>query len=163
MYFSKIQSTDKVEEGIIDSLASFSSWKVWGTETQTTQTLTDQLIEKNLTSDLYDLKHLHFFVFVYFFKILFCFVWPHCMTCRISIPRRGTEPGQLQWKCQVLTTGPPENSQSSFEWRILHKLQMCLFQPFVHNMIMPGKDLTYFKKTAVSGRMLKGGRRSRIS
>ena len=32
------------------------------------------------------------------------------MACRILVPRPETEPGPQQWKCRVLTTGPPGNS-----------------------------------------------------
>ena len=37
----------------------------------------------------------------------FC-VW--CTACRIFVPQPGIKPGPWQWKCQVLTTGPLENS-----------------------------------------------------
>ena len=43
------------------------------------------------------------------FKI-FSFFWLCHLACRILVPWPGTEPGPQQWKCRVLTTGPPGNS-----------------------------------------------------
>ena len=47
-------------------------------------------------------------------SVLFvCLFLPHCKVCRILAPQPGIEPGPLQWKRQVLTTGAPRNSQLS--------------------------------------------------
>ena len=35
-----------------------------------------------------------------------------CATCGILVPRPGIEPVPLQWKLEVLTTGPPGKSPS---------------------------------------------------
>ena len=37
----------------------------------------------------------------------FFFFWPYLAACRI--PNQGANPHPLQWKCGILTTGPPEN------------------------------------------------------
>ena len=44
-----------------------------------------------------------------FFLFLFL-IWPHLMAYRILVPQPGIESGPRQWKCRVLTTGPPGNS-----------------------------------------------------
>ena len=44
------------------------------------------------------------------FFFSFLFFWPCGTTCRISVPRPGTEPHPLQWKCGALTTGLPKKS-----------------------------------------------------
>ena len=38
---------------------------------------------------------------------MYPFIFFHCTACGILVPRPGTEPGPWQWKCRVLTTGPP--------------------------------------------------------
>ena len=43
------------------------------------------------------------------FVCLFVF-WPDCVAFRILVLQPGIEPGPWQWKCWVLTTGPPGNS-----------------------------------------------------
>ena len=55
-----------------------------------------------------------FFLFLsfYFFFLSF-FFWPRRAACRILVLQPGIEPRPLQWKCQVLTTGPPGNSQEA--------------------------------------------------
>ena len=40
----------------------------------------------------------------------FCF-WRHPKACEISVPQPGIELGPQQWKPQILTAGPPGNSQ----------------------------------------------------
>ena len=59
-------------------------------------------------------------------KRLFFFFWLRHMACRILVPCPGTEPRPQQWKCQVLTTGPPGNSQL---WLIFNKIReyMCVY------------------------------------
>ena len=44
-----------------------------------------------------------------FFLFLFL-IWPHLMAYRILVHQPGIESGPRQWKCRVLTTGPPGNS-----------------------------------------------------
>ena len=45
--------------------------------------------------------------------VLFFFFSPRHTACRILVPYPGIEPVPLQWRCGVLTTGPPGKSQ---EW-----------------------------------------------
>ena len=42
---------------------------------------------------------------------LFFFFWLHHSACGLLVSRPGSEPRPGQWKCQVLTTGLPGNSQ----------------------------------------------------
>ena len=37
--------------------------------------------------------------------------WTELKACGILVPRLGMKPVSLQWKCIILTTGPPGNSQ----------------------------------------------------
>ena len=43
--------------------------------------------------------------------VFLCLFWRPPEACEISVPQPGTEPGPQQWKPQILTTGPPGNSQ----------------------------------------------------
>ena len=38
---------------------------------------------------------------------------PRRAACRILVPQPGVEPRPLQWKCRVLTTGPPGKSHEA--------------------------------------------------
>ena len=55
-----------------------------------------------------------FILFYYSLKqtSLSFFFWVHSAACRISVPQP-CELGPQQWKCTVLTTGPPGKSQTS--------------------------------------------------
>ena len=49
----------------------------------------------------------------FFCFVLFFFLWPHCVACRILVSWPGVEPGPRQWRRHVLTTEPPGNSQQA--------------------------------------------------
>ena len=53
--------------------------------------------------------------------LLSFFFWPHCAACRILVPRPGIEPGQLQWKRQVLITALPGSSQEIYFFLLFNK------------------------------------------
>ena len=40
----------------------------------------------------------------------FFFFWSCCLDCRVWVHHQGLNMGPWQWKCQVLTSGPPGNS-----------------------------------------------------
>ena len=48
--------------------------------------------------------------FVCFYNLIFFFLWPNHMACRILIPWPRFEPVPLAWKDGVLTTGSPGKS-----------------------------------------------------
>ena len=53
--------------------------------------------------------------FINFFFLFFFFFFLHYVICKISVPPPGIEPRPHQWKPEVLTTRPPENSWDSMK------------------------------------------------
>ena len=49
------------------------------------------------------------FLFFFFFRFFVLF-WLHHVPCKILVPQPGIKSDHLQWKCRVLTTGPPGDS-----------------------------------------------------
>ena len=82
------------------------------------------------SSHLWALQYLKSSGFIGFLKNFYLFR-PHRSPRGILVPRPGIEPGSRQWECQVLTTGPPENSHkfsvNTLHFKTIHKLYIMLY------------------------------------
>ena len=76
------------------------------------------------------------------------------MACRPSFPNQRSNPGPQQWKCEVLTTGPPEDSKDcvilndSYQQRVRARVA-----PLTTKGYLPFY-LEIFEKNACSGKHL---------
>ena len=95
-----------------------------------------------------------------FFLYLFCsFVCLWHSACGISVCQPRIELGPWQWKCWILTTRPPGNSQGSFKILILTLIFVCGYNTFIFlyaDLQSPWPLLFFFsvqvKRLGVGGR-----------